>query len=190
MRTKRTGHRLAVVSDAQWLMLVFSAVLGIGMAVGALLVRYSDIVGADVFSELGHTFTVHSWVRVFWAQFRWCLLAGVLSWTTLGLAAMLPLMFYRGLLIGSGFFAWFADVPAVAVMGYFGLSVLCSAAPLLLIALCGTLRKLGDDRRRTPVERFFSHAGAGVLLLAVSLLLCAMCSALQLWLLSGAAGSI
>lgn len=190
MRGNRAVHRLDAASDAQWLMLVFSVVLGFGMVLGAILVRYSSIMGADAFSELGHSFTWHSWLRVFWSQFRWCLLADVLAWTTLGLFAMLPLMFYRGVLIGSGFFAWFADVPAFAVVSYFGLSLLCSAVPLLLIALCGTLRRLGEERHRTPVERFFSRAGVGILLLFVSLILCAVCSAFQLRLLSGAAGSI
>lgn len=188
MSVKRAGHRMASASDAQWLMLVFSVVLGLGMVLGSILVHYSSVMGADAFSEIGHTFTWHSWIRVFWSQFRWCLLADVLAWTTLGLFAMLPLIFYRGVLIGSGFFAWFADVPAVSVVGYFGLSVLCSAAPLLMIALCGTLRRLGEDRYRTPVERFFSRAGVGILLLLVSFILCAVCSAVQLWLLSGAAG--
>lgn len=190
MSVKRAGRRIESASDAQWLMLAFSVVLGLGMVLGSILVHYSSVMGADAFSELSHSFTWQGWVRVFWSQFRWCLLADVLAWTTLGLFAMLPLIFYRGILIGSGFFAWFADAPAMSVVGYFGLSVLCSAAPLLLIAMCGTLRRLGEDWHRTPVERVFSRVGVSVLLLLLTVLLCAVCSAVQLWLLSGAAGSV
>ncbi len=190
MGVKRRKKAVGSASDAQWLLLVLVVALGLGMALGALLVRVSGIIGADVFSEVGHTFTWRGWLRVFWAQFRWCLLAGVLVCTTVGLFAMLPLVFYRGVLIGSGFFAWFADVPVAAVFGYYGLSLLCSVAPLLMIALCGILRRLGEDRLRSPVERFFSRAGVGGVLLLVALILCALCSAGQLWLLSGAAGAV
>ncbi len=185
----RLKQRCASASDAQWLLLVLTVVYGLGMILGAILVRYSSMMGSDVFSELSHTFTWQSWLRVFWAQFRWCLLAGVLACTTLGLFAMVPLVFYRGVLIGSGFFAWFADVAAVTVVGYYGLSVLCSAAPLLLIALCGILRRLGEDRLRSPSERFFARVSVGGMVLFAALILCALCSAAQLWLLSGAAGS-
>lgn len=190
MRATRAGKRFDSASDAQWMLLVFAVVLGLGMALGAVLVRCSSVMGSDAFSDFGHSFTWRSWVQVFWSQFRWCLLAGVLACTTLGLFAMLPLVFYRGILIGSGFFAWFADVPAAAVFGFYGLSVLCSAVPLLMIALCGILRRLGEERLRSPVERFFSRPRVGAVIFALTLILCALCSAVQLWLLSGAAGSM
>lgn len=188
MGAKRSGKRIESASDAQWLLLVLVVVFGLGMVLGAMLVRFSSVMGADALAQLASHVTWRAWVRSVWRQFRWCLLAGVLACTTLGLFAMVPLVFYRGVLIGSGFFAWFADVPAVRVIGYYGLSVLCSAAPLLMIALCGILRRLGEDRLRSPVERFFSRAGVGVVLLLLALILCGLCSAVQLWLMSGAVG--
>ena len=123
-------------------------------------------------------------LRLFWSQFRWLLLAGLLAMTALGLFLLYPLVFLRGVLIGFSFTSLFVPGAYGFVLMYFLCTVVLTCAPLLLMAACGMKRALGELRRGGE-DGILDRPVFPLLLLLASLVLTFACSCAELWFLPG-----
>ena len=170
------------------LLLALGAVLFCaGLLVGFLLANRLN--AAVPVEQVGLLPTTVTWLRfwtVFWHQYRWLLLSGVLALSALGVFLLYPLTLLRGFVLGFSFTALFASENRTVVLVHFLLTALLTCGPLLLLTVSGMLRGLSELHRPQPEQyRSFGRIGmlAGVILAGT--VLAFLCCALQLWLLPG-----
>ncbi len=163
-----------------------------GLLAGFLLCGHLDgAVSVEQVSLLPMTVTGLRLWTVFWSNYRWLLLSGVLALSALGVFLLYPLVLLRGFVLGFSFTALFASESRLTVLVHFLLTALLTCGPLLLLVVSGMQRGL-SELHRLPLEQDRLWGGIGILvvLMLSGMVLTALCCVLQLWLLPGLLGRV